>query len=298
MAKNSKSASMSVEAPFHKLRDELAESWPGCAADLRRQLSQLTGDKPARGGGAGKKAERPEGRAAIPQQEGSEPGVVRPRCAAALDEEMKGTKLKKENFRIKALKLSSQFNEEPVLRRAPAFSFFQRCLFRLRSGAFPFRKTGIHFKGPSPGQAFGGDMREASASRASARTPRRCRACADTSKQERGERQQRRDGEHRLRHIGPMQARRLCRKTAVEPGVGGPLSRTAHSRHCSSDTGTQITLSIHGLWTMRCSFRVPIFPLLGVAESSRGRAGSAPRSRRPRAGQELVLPRRPRRPRR
>ena len=101
MAKQQSLASMSVEALF-KLRDEVAEAIAGRAADLRRQLSQLTGDKPARGGGGGRKR---KGRKVAPQfRSKKDPSVVwsgRGALPRWMKEEMKGTKLKKENFRIK-----------------------------------------------------------------------------------------------------------------------------------------------------------------------------------------------------
>lgn len=99
MAKQSL-ASMSVEALF-KLRDEVAEAIASRAADLRRQLSQLTDDKPARGGGGRKR----KGRKVAPQfRSKKDPSLVwsgRGALPRWMKEEMKGTKLKKENFRIK-----------------------------------------------------------------------------------------------------------------------------------------------------------------------------------------------------
>jgi len=101
MAKKASLASMSVEALF-RLRDEVAEAIAGRAADLRRQLSQLTGDKPARGRGAGGKR---KGRKVAPQfRSKKDPSLVwsgRGALPRWMKEEMKGTKLKKENFRIK-----------------------------------------------------------------------------------------------------------------------------------------------------------------------------------------------------
>ena len=93
-------ASMSVDALF-KLRDDVAEAIAGRAAALRKQLSQLTGDKPARGG-AGRKR---KGRKVAPQfRSKKDPGLVwsgRGALPRWMKAEMKGTKLKKENFRIK-----------------------------------------------------------------------------------------------------------------------------------------------------------------------------------------------------
>jgi DNA-binding protein H-NS len=101
MAKKASLASMSVEALF-RLRDEVAEAIAGRAADLRRQLSQLTGDKPARGAGGGRKR---KGRKVAPQfRSKKDPSLVwsgRGALPRWMKEEMKGTKLKKENFRIK-----------------------------------------------------------------------------------------------------------------------------------------------------------------------------------------------------
>lgn len=95
-------ASMSVEALF-KLRDDVARAIADRAADLRRQLSQLTGDKPAR---ASKTRKGRKGRKVAPQfRSKKNPSVVwsgRGALPRWMKEEMKGTKLKKENFRIKA----------------------------------------------------------------------------------------------------------------------------------------------------------------------------------------------------
>ena len=97
-------ASMSVDALF-KLRDDVAEAIANRAADLRRQLSQLTGTKPngvARASGRRKM----KGRKVAPQfRSKKDPSMlwsgrgVTPRW---MKEEMKGTKLKKESFRIRA----------------------------------------------------------------------------------------------------------------------------------------------------------------------------------------------------
>ena len=103
MAKKASLASMSVEALF-RLRDEVAEAIAGRAADLRRQLSQLTGDKPARGGGAG--GRKRKGRKVAPQfRSKKDPSLVwsgRGALPRWMKEEMKGTKLKKDDFLIKA----------------------------------------------------------------------------------------------------------------------------------------------------------------------------------------------------
>jgi DNA-binding protein H-NS len=106
MARSSKLASMSVEALF-KLRDEVAEALNAKAAELQRQLSRLTGGEPAkkRGRPPGRKSAR-KGRKVAPQfRSKKDPKVVwsgRGATPRWMREEMKGTKLKKENFRIKA----------------------------------------------------------------------------------------------------------------------------------------------------------------------------------------------------
>ena len=101
MAKNNL-ASMSVEALF-KLRDDVAEAIGKRAADLRRQLSQLTGSKPDR---AVKKSKGRKGKKVAPQfRSKKDPNVVwsgRGALPRWMKEEMKGTNLKKESFRIKA----------------------------------------------------------------------------------------------------------------------------------------------------------------------------------------------------
>jgi DNA-binding protein H-NS len=107
MARTSKStpiASMSIEALF-KLRDEVTEAISSRAAELRKQLEQLTGIKP-RGrkpepkGKNGRKGRRvaPQFRSKKdPKQVWSGRGAT-PRWMRA---EMKGNKLTKESFRIK-----------------------------------------------------------------------------------------------------------------------------------------------------------------------------------------------------
>ena len=101
MAKNTL-ASMSVEALF-KLRDDVTQAIADRAADLRRQLSQLTGSKPDR---VAKKRKGRKGRKVAAQfRSKKDPSVVwsgRGALPRWMKEEMKGTKLKKENFRIKA----------------------------------------------------------------------------------------------------------------------------------------------------------------------------------------------------
>ena len=93
--------SMSVEALF-KLRDDVAGAISSRAAELRDQLSRLTGSKPARGA---KKRKGRKGRKVAPQfRSKKDPNIVwsgRGALPRWMKEEMKGTKLKKENFRIK-----------------------------------------------------------------------------------------------------------------------------------------------------------------------------------------------------
>ena len=98
MARNNLT-SMSVEALF-KLRDDVIQAIADRAADLRRQLSQLTGSKPARA------VKKRKGKKVAPQfRSKKDPSVVwsgRGAIPRWMKEEMKGTKLKKESFRIKA----------------------------------------------------------------------------------------------------------------------------------------------------------------------------------------------------
>ena len=95
-------ASMSVQALF-KLRDDIAQAISDRASDLRNQLSQLTGSKPARGA---KKRKGRKGRKVAPQFRSKKDSSVvwsgRGAIPRWMKEEMKGTKLKKESFRIKA----------------------------------------------------------------------------------------------------------------------------------------------------------------------------------------------------
>ena len=95
-------ASMSVETLF-KLRDDVAKAITDRAADLRNQLSRLTGSEPARGA---KKRKGRKGRKVAPQfRSKKDPSLVwsgRGGTPRWMKEEMKGTKLKKESFRIKA----------------------------------------------------------------------------------------------------------------------------------------------------------------------------------------------------
>src|ERR1044071_4322274 len=84
MARKSNFASMSVAALL-KMRDDIGEVLSRRATDLKKELSQLA-DWGAKGPESPKGPQRQEGRSAIPQQERSEGGVVRPRRHAALDE--------------------------------------------------------------------------------------------------------------------------------------------------------------------------------------------------------------------
>ncbi len=103
MAKLSKFSSMSVEQLF-KVRDEVAAALSSRASELQRQLSELTGTEPAkrRGRPPGKR----QGKKVAPQfRSKKDPKLVwsgRGAIPLWMRDEMKGTKLTKENFRIKA----------------------------------------------------------------------------------------------------------------------------------------------------------------------------------------------------
>jgi DNA-binding protein H-NS len=101
-ARKSKSyAEMSMDALF-SLRDEIAGAIERRAADLRKQLERLTGTTPKRGRPAGRKS---KGRKVAPQfRSKKDPKLVwsgRGANPRWMKEEMKGTKLTKESFRIK-----------------------------------------------------------------------------------------------------------------------------------------------------------------------------------------------------
>ena len=100
MAKNN-FASMSVEALF-KLRDDVAKAISDRATDLRNQLTRLTGSKPAR---VAQTRKGRKGKKVAPQfRSKKDPSLVwsgRGALPRWMKEEMKGTKLKKESFRIK-----------------------------------------------------------------------------------------------------------------------------------------------------------------------------------------------------
>jgi DNA-binding protein H-NS len=100
MAKKSY-ASMSVDALF-KLRDEISEALSSRASDLQRQLSALTGTGKKRGRPAGKRTRKGK-KVAAQFRSKKDPKLVwsgRGGTPRWMKEEMKGTKLKKESFRI------------------------------------------------------------------------------------------------------------------------------------------------------------------------------------------------------
>ena len=103
MAKLSKLASMSVDELF-KLRDEVVAALSSRASELERQLSKLTGNVLAkkRGRPPGKR----KGKKVAPQfRSKKDPKLLWSGRGAIPDwmrDEMKGTKLTKESFRIKA----------------------------------------------------------------------------------------------------------------------------------------------------------------------------------------------------
>ena len=103
-----KLASMSVDALL-KMRDEIGEILSRRADDLKRQLSALTGTSATGARGPGRRG-RPrksslKGRKVAPQfRSKKNPSVTwsgRGATPRWMKEEMKGTKLKKESFRIK-----------------------------------------------------------------------------------------------------------------------------------------------------------------------------------------------------
>jgi DNA-binding protein H-NS len=100
MAKKSSYASMSVDALF-KIRDEITEVLSSRASELKRQLAALTPTKP-RGRPPGK--QRKLGKVAPQFRSKKDPSQVwsgRGATPRWMKAEMKGTKLKKESFRIK-----------------------------------------------------------------------------------------------------------------------------------------------------------------------------------------------------
>src|ERR1700710_1586391 len=103
MAKKSSYASMTVDALF-MMRDEISEVLSSRAAELQSQLARLTGSGPKRGRPAGKT--RKTRKKVAPQFRSKKDTKLvwsgRGGTPRWMKEEMKGTKLKKESFRIKA----------------------------------------------------------------------------------------------------------------------------------------------------------------------------------------------------
>jgi len=100
-ANNTSIAAMSIEALF-KLRDEVADVLSSRASELQTQLAALTGSTKKRGRPGGRKT---KGKKVAPQFRSKKDSSMvwsgrgaTPRWMVA---EMKGTKLKKEDFRIK-----------------------------------------------------------------------------------------------------------------------------------------------------------------------------------------------------
>ena len=102
MARKSSVASMSVEALF-KLRDEVAAALASRASELQQQLARLTGGTAPERKYARKSALK--GKKVAPQfRSKKDPKLVwsgRGATPRWMKAEMKGTRLKKENFRIK-----------------------------------------------------------------------------------------------------------------------------------------------------------------------------------------------------
>jgi len=98
LARKSKSyARMSMEALFN-LRDEIAGAIESRAADLRKQLERLTGER------RGRKQGRKFGKVAAQFRSKKDPRLVwsgRGNTPRWMKQEMKGTKLTKESFRTK-----------------------------------------------------------------------------------------------------------------------------------------------------------------------------------------------------
>ena len=98
-ANNTSIAAMSIEALF-KLRDEVANVLSSRASELQAQLAALTGTTKKRGRPVGRKTKK-----VAPQfRSKKDPKLVwsgRGANPRWMKEEMKGTKLKKEDFRIK-----------------------------------------------------------------------------------------------------------------------------------------------------------------------------------------------------
>ena len=105
MAKNSSLASMSVQSLL-RMRDDIADILSRKADDLKSQLSALTGGKKKVGRPAGGKKRRRKMAKVAPQfRSKKDPKLVwsgRGGTPRWMKNEMKGTKLRKESFRIKA----------------------------------------------------------------------------------------------------------------------------------------------------------------------------------------------------
>lgn len=104
MAKNSSLASMSVQSLL-KMRDDIADVLSRKADDLKAQLSALTGGKKKIGRPAGKKRRKKMRKVAPQFRSKKDPKLVwsgRGGTPRWMKNEMKGTKLRKESFRIKA----------------------------------------------------------------------------------------------------------------------------------------------------------------------------------------------------
>jgi DNA-binding protein H-NS len=104
MAKNSSLASMSVQSLL-KMRDDIADVLSRKADDLKAQLSALAGGKKKVGRPPGKKLRKKMAKVAPQFRSKKDPKVVwsgRGGTPRWMKDEMKGTKLRKESFRIKA----------------------------------------------------------------------------------------------------------------------------------------------------------------------------------------------------
>lgn len=101
--KNTSYASMTMDALF-SLRDEIASAIETRATDLRKQLERLTGTTPKRGRPASRKSKMAGPKVAAQFRSKKDPKLTwsgRGANPRWMKEEMKGTKLKKEDFRIK-----------------------------------------------------------------------------------------------------------------------------------------------------------------------------------------------------
>ena len=104
MAKNSKLSSMSVQSLLKK-RDEIAGILSRKAEDLKAQLSILTGGNKKVGRPAGRKRRKKMAKVAPQFRSKKDPKQVwsgRGGTPRWMKNEMNGTRLKKESFRIKA----------------------------------------------------------------------------------------------------------------------------------------------------------------------------------------------------